>query len=94
MLTVAQPPNRSCQLPNRSFEPPFTHTQFAKGLLEELQDASQLGQRGEGWTVAQFVALGLVVLPPFHSTVISVGMWMLVFVSWSACVPMVLGQQL
>jgi hypothetical protein len=48
---------------------PSSLCQFAKGLLEELGDQSQLGQRGEGWTVAQFVVLALVVLPPFHSTV-------------------------
>lgn len=43
--------------------------QFAKGLLEELGDQSKLGQRGELWTIAQFVTLALVVVPPFHSTV-------------------------
>lgn len=37
--------------------------------MDELTDQSQLGQRGEAWTIAQFVAIALVVLPPVHSTV-------------------------
>lgn len=41
--------------------------QYAQELLDELQDQSQLGQRGEGWTIAQFVAIALVLLPPFHA---------------------------
>lgn len=42
---------------------------FAQELLQELQDPAQLGQRGEGWTLAQFAALACVLLPPFHATV-------------------------
>lgn len=42
-----------------------------QGLLEELKDQTDLGKRGEGWTIAQFVAVPFILLPPFHLEVSS-----------------------
>lgn len=70
---AASSPGASSSSPDNSSESVsnLLDTEFAKGLLEELGDQSKLGQRGELWTIAQFVTLALVLVPPFHSTALT-----------------------
>jgi hypothetical protein len=43
-------------------------------LISELQDQDSFGKRGEGWTLAEFAGILLLLIPPFTLTV-SVGVW-------------------
>lgn len=44
---------------------------YPQELIDELRDTSKLWQRGEAWTAAQLLAIGLVVLRPIQLTVSS-----------------------
>ena len=46
---------------------PPAHTR-PQELISELQDQSSFGKRGEGWTLAEFGCIALLLVPPFTLT--------------------------
>eukprot|EP00878_Enallax_costatus_P006117 GHUV01006413.1.p1 GENE.GHUV01006413.1~~GHUV01006413.1.p1 ORF type:complete len:239 (+),score=54.08 GHUV01006413.1:345-1061(+) len=63
----------------------------AQGLLEELKDETDLGKRGEGWTIAQLAAVPIILFPPFHLEKLATALGVLMVIG--GLYAMFLGQQ-